>query len=191
MLPWRGTVDGKHSFGVPSDLGFAASRGATARAVSLRVARVAWWIGGSGEAPHPDAHAIVAVRADELAGALAALGAARLSGVLLSADPRARGLRGALGQLRRVAAPQGVRIGVVLLGATQHEAPAAFRRLEAAAQRQLGREVEALGSLCADEATRRALLRGRSTLELEPDAESARQILALCERLRGAPREAA
>jgi hypothetical protein len=140
---------------------------------------------------HPDAHAIVAVRGDELAGALAALGAARLSGVLLSADPRARGLRGALGQLRRVAAPQGVRIGVVLLGATQHEAGAAFRRLEAAAQRQFGREVEALGSLCTDEATRRALLRGRSTLELDPDADSARQILALCERLRGAPREAA
>lgn len=140
---------------------------------------------------HPDAHAIVAVRADEVAGALAALGTARLAGVLLSADPGPRGLRGALGQLRRVTAPRGLRIGLVLLGAAQHDADAAFRRLEGAAHRQLGRGVEALGSLCSDEATRRALLRGRSTLELDPDAESARQILALCERLRGAPQEAA
>ena len=68
---------------------------------------------------HPEAHAIVAVRADEVAGALAALGAARLAGVLLSIDPRPLGLRGAVGQFRRLAAPQGLRSGVLRRGATR------------------------------------------------------------------------
>jgi len=139
----------------------------------------------------PEAHAIAALRPDEVTEALAVLGTGRFDGLMLVADPRPGGLRDALGQLRRMHAPEGLRIGTVLLGASAREADAAFRKLEGAARRQLGRSLEALGALQADETSRRALLHGRPTLDLDADAASAKQILALCERLRGAPREAA
>ena len=137
----------------------------------------------------PEAHVIVAVRPDELAGVVRTLGSARLDGLMLAADARPGGLRGALGQLRRVAAPADLRIGTVLIGASESEALSAFRVLEGAARRQLGRGVEALGALCADEASGRALLQGQPTLEVDPESESALRILELCTRLRS-PAEA-
>jgi hypothetical protein len=135
-----------------------------------------------------DDHAIAVVRPDEVPRVVTAL---RFDGLILASDTRADGLRDALGQLRRLRPPEGMRIGVVLLGATPHEASAAFGKLERAARRQLGRSLEALGSLQADETSRRALLHGRPTLEVDAGAAStsAKQILALCERLR--TREAA
>lgn len=140
---------------------------------------------------HPDAHAIVALRPAEIAAALARLGASRFGGLLLAAEAHAAGLRDALGRLRRMRAPNSLRVGAVLLGSPTREADSALRRLDGAARRQLGRGIEALGSLQSDETSRRALLHGRSTLELDADAASARQILALCERLRRAAPEAA
>jgi hypothetical protein len=138
---------------------------------------------------HPGAHVVVAVRPEELPGVIAATGAARLGGVMLAADTRPGGLRGALGQFRRIRAPAALRMGTVLIGATDSEASGAFRVLEGAARRQLGRAVEALGALRDDDSSRRALLRGQSTLDVDPESDSARRILDLCARLRS-PAEA-
>ncbi len=63
------------------------------------------------------------------------------------------------------------------------EADESLARLEGAARRQLGRHIEALGSLQRDRASFRSLLVGISVLELDAESASARSLRALGERL--------
>ncbi len=132
----------------------------------------------------PGADAVVAARPDQLPGVLRELGARRIAGLLLAVGPRPAELRRALGQLRRIAPARELRIGAVLLGTDEADAESAFRVLDGAAQRQLGRALEPFGALCADATSYRALLHGRPALELDRESPASRQLLALCRRLR-------
>ncbi len=132
----------------------------------------------------PGADAIVAAPPGELPGVLRELGARRVEGLLLAVDARPAGLRSALGQLRRISPARELRIGAVLLGTADADAESAFRVVDGAARRQLGRALEPLGALCADATSYRALLQGRPAVELDRESPASRQLLALCGKLR-------
>jgi len=134
----------------------------------------------------PEADAIIAARPDQLPGVLRALGARRVDGLLLEVDPRPSGLRSALGQLRRISPAPDLRIGAIVLGTDDADAESAFRVLDGAARRQLGRALEPLGALRSDTTSARALLHGRPALDLDCESSASRQLLALCQRLRSA-----
>jgi hypothetical protein len=88
----------------------------------------------------------------------------------------------------------GHRIGALLLGASSADAGALGAQLARAAQRDLGLEVHGLGNVDRDEASDRALLHGRSVVELDSGCRASMSLEALRGRLarwRGAPRRVA
>src|SRR4030095_7868483 len=84
-------------------------------------------------------------------------------------------------------------LGLVVGAQTPAEASELGARLNAAARRQHGMEVESLGELTRDAESYRVLLRGESLHALGEGSETAQSLRALCQRLsagRGARRAA-
>jgi hypothetical protein len=109
--------------------------------------------------------------------------------VLLPVDTAPWGLSQALSRLRPLGrdAPW-LRVGTILLGARGgDQAVALFHRLERAARQQLHLAIERLGELQRDAASFESLLHGVSVLDLDADAPSSRQVLALSRRLQHSP----
>jgi len=131
------------------------------------------------------ASALVIIPTGELAAVVGALPRGALEGVLLPVDSAPWGLSQALSRLRPLGrdAPW-LRVGTILLGARGgDQAVALFHRLERAARQQLQLEIERLGELQRDAASFESLLHGVSVLDLDADAPSSRQLLALSRRL--------
>ena len=81
-----------------------------------------------------------------------------------------------------------LRIGAIVVGAERPQLAAEiFEKLEQAARRQLGLQIENLGEVRRDPATFRSLLYGVSVLDLDEKSGSARSLLELCERLGALP----
>jgi hypothetical protein len=116
-----------------------------------------------------------------------------LDGVLLPIEATARGPAQALGLLRQLGRPlPELRIGAVPVGASSRAvAREIFSKLERAAGRQLGLDVEDMGELRRDPASFRSLLFGVSVLDVDEEASSAQSLRALSNRLAGAPNRAA
>ena len=110
-----------------------------------------------------------------------------IEGLLLVVDGSPAGPAQMLKLLRQLPRPlSGVRIAAALVEASGRQgARELFRKLHAAARRQLGIEVENLGELRRDAASYRALLRGVSVLDADPEAESSASLRRLGERLIG------
>jgi hypothetical protein len=136
-----------------------------------------------------EASALVIIPPAELAAAVGALPRDALEGVLLPVDTAPWGLSQALSRLRPLGrdAPW-LRVGTILLGARGgDQAVALFHRLERAARQQLHLAIERLGELQRDAASFESLLHGVSVLDLDADAPSSRQVLALSRRLQHSP----
>jgi hypothetical protein len=137
-----------------------------------------------------DCSAIVIIPSRELPASVGALPRGTLDGVLLAVDTAPWGLSHALDRLRPLGqeAPW-MRVGAILLGARGGDrAVALFHQLERAARQQLQLVVERLGELQRDATNFESLLHGVSALDLDADAPSSRQVLALSRRLQhGSP----
>jgi hypothetical protein len=128
--------------------------------------------------------ALVALPSERLAAALGALPPGALHGVIVPVDADPRGLGRSLAVLRQLRGTTALAIGAVVLGAeASTEADVAFRRLRAAAERQLGVAIVPLGELPRDATTFRSLLRGIPVVDLDAEAVSARSLRALADRL--------
>ena len=125
----------------------------------------------------------------EVAACVSRLGPGSLNGVLLPVESRPQGLSDALSLLRALPA-DGLRICVVAIAGREGEGDESLARLEGAARRQLGREIEPLGILQRDRESFRSLLFGVSVLELDAESSSARSLRALGERLAPSPTRA-
>jgi hypothetical protein len=133
----------------------------------------------------PGTQIFVVLLPHQLGSMLQQLTPGYLEGLLLPIDAAPSGLAQALGVLRQLPSTMpGVRIAAVLVGAAaRSQARELFLKLQGAARRQLGFDIEDLGELERDPASFRSLLRGVPVLDIDEDAGSARSLRALCERL--------
>ncbi len=145
------------------------------------------------EATPPGSRSYVLVPPERLGPLLRTLPPGVLDGVLLPIEATARGPAQALGLLRQLGRPlPELRIGAVPVGASSRAvAREIFSKLERAAGRQLGLDVEDMGELRRDPASFRSLLFGVSVLDVDEEASSAQSLRALSDRLAGAPNQAA
>ena len=145
------------------------------------------------EATPPGQRSYVLVPPERLGPLLRTLPSGVLDGVLLPIEATARGPAQALGLLRQLGRPlPELRIGAVPVGASSRAvAREIFSKLERAAGRQLGLDVEDMGELRRDPASFRSLLFGVSVLDVDEEASSAQSLRALSDRLAGAPNRAA
>jgi hypothetical protein len=144
----------------------------------------------------PEKQCFVVLFPDHLGPVLRQLTPGYLDGLLLPIDAAPSGPAQALAILRQLPRllPE-LRIGAVLVGAaTARQARELFMKVQGAARRQLGLEIEDLGEVRRDPASFRSLLRGVSVLDIDEDASSAQSLRAVCRRLvdmRAAPDPAA
>jgi hypothetical protein len=127
--------------------------------------------------------ALLVLTAEQLERLLPQLPAGLLDGVILPIDASTRGLAAALPLLRPLRGiATSLRLGALFLGAGDASGPL-FARLDGAARRQLGVEIENLGSLERGADDFRLLLEGRSALEADPDSSSSRALRQIARRL--------
>ena len=129
---------------------------------------------------------LVVLTVAELAVLLPTLSAGATAGVVVPVETSSRGLAQALAVLRALPRPAPeLRVGALCVGSAADAADAVFRRLDAAARRQLGLELELLGGLQRTGADYRGLLRGVSVFESDPDAPSVVALGRVRRRLEG------
>ena len=181
-----------------------AGREGRARGVTLvqrspfvpRAAGVDWRVP---DAPTPEAlsealeqqpRAVLVLTPERAAALLPLLRPELIDGVILPVDTSARGVALALSQLRQLGRACGSRpLFALFTGASEPGEPL-FRRLQGATRRQLGIEIEYLGTLERTPADFRSLLAGSAVADREPDAASVAALARICERLAVPSRQA-
>jgi len=129
-----------------------------------------------------DGARLLVIAPEELGPILSGLPEGALAGVIVPVDTASRRQADALHVLRELRAGPG-RIGILFLSSGEPTATL-FQRLHGAAGRQLGVQLEHLGTIERDNADFRSLLAGSSILESDPAAPSALALGRIAQELR-------
>jgi hypothetical protein len=137
------------------------------------------------EAIQPSDAPLLVVVAPEGACALVRESAGSLNAALLPVEAAPWGVPEALARIRRLALREGsIRIGALLVrDERSKEDVTPLRQLERAAERQLGVQVELLGTVVRDRSSYRALLVETPVLKIDPGAPSSESLRALAQRM--------